>query len=59
MNRATIKERIFNIESELEILKYSLLREPSFGVDEENWGKVKTKTKKIRKEIYQKLYGKK
>ena len=59
MNQTTIKERIFNIESELEFLKRSLSKEPSFDIDEKNWQKVKSEVKKVRKEIYQKFYGKK
>ncbi len=59
MNQTTIKEKIFNIESELEFLKRSFLKEPNFDIDEEGWRKIKSEVKKIRKEIYQKLYGKK
>ncbi|MFH1462360.1 MAG: hypothetical protein ABIG08_01505 [bacterium] len=59
MNQTAIKEKIFNIESELEFLKRSFLKEPDFDIDEKNWRKVKSEAKKSRKEVFQRLYGKK
>jgi len=59
MNQAVVKEKIFNIEGELEFLKRSLLKEPDFNIDKKNWEKVKSRAKKARKEVYQKLYEEK
>lgn len=59
MNQQRLKEKIFNIESELEFLKRLLKKKPDFDIDEKNWRKIRSEVKKIREELYQKYYGKK
>jgi hypothetical protein len=59
MNQANIKEKIFNIQSELELLKFAVTQNPDFDIDEKNWQKIKAKVKRVRKENYKKLYDKK
>jgi hypothetical protein len=59
MPQTTIKERVFNIESELAQLKKTLKTEPDFDIDERNWNKVKGTAKKIRGQLYKKYYEKK
>jgi len=58
MSQQEIKERIFNIERDLELLKRSFLEKPDFNIDEKNWQKIKPLAKKIRKKFYQGCYGK-
>lgn len=58
MNRITLKKKISELETELEIIKTKLEEKPDFGVDESNWQKVKPDSRKVRKELYRKLYGK-
>jgi len=57
MNQQVIKEKIFNIERDLEFLKRSFLEKPDFDVDEKNWQMIRAATKKVRKKLYQKYYG--
>lgn len=58
MNRVALIKKISDIEAELEVLKIKLVKKPDFDIDEKNWKKVKPASRKIRKELYQKLYGK-
>ncbi|NCS99823.1 hypothetical protein CO116_00930 [Candidatus Falkowbacteria bacterium CG_4_9_14_3_um_filter_38_19] len=57
--QTTIKERVLNIQTELEVLKKALLKEPDFDIDEKNWQKIRPELKKIRKELFKKTYAKK
>ena len=57
--QTTIKERVLNIQTELEVLKKALLKEPNFDIDEKNWQKIRPELKKIRKELFKKTYAKK
>jgi len=59
MSPQAIKEKILNLEKELELIKRSFLEKPDFGVDERNWQMIKPAAKKVRKKVYQKYYGKK
>ena len=58
MNQQVIKEKIFNIERDLEFLKRSFLEKPDFDVDEKNWQKVSKELKKSRAKVFQRVYGK-
>lgn len=58
MNKVDLKEKILNLETELEFLKQSLFKEPDFKIDEENWQKLRLEVKKIRKKLYRQYYGK-
>jgi len=59
MKQAMIKNKISNIQNELELLKRFLVEKPDFSIDEKNWRKVKPTIKEVRKKVYQKTYGKK
>ena len=59
MNKTNLKEKILNLESKLELLKSSIIKEPDFGVDEKNWRKVREKVKRVRKQLYKEQYEKK
>lgn len=56
-NQIAVKEKILNIQTELELLKKTLLKEPDFGIDEKNWQKIRPELKKIRKELLKKTYA--
>ncbi|MBI2635431.1 MAG: hypothetical protein HYW79_02705 [Parcubacteria group bacterium] len=58
MNRIALKKKISRLETELEIIKTELEEKPDFDIDEKNWQKVKPESRKARKELYRKLYGK-
>ncbi|MDP6571600.1 MAG: hypothetical protein QF747_02075 [Patescibacteria group bacterium] len=49
MNTTTVKTKIRKIESELSLLKRTLLREPNFDIDEKNWKKIEPTVRQIRK----------
>ena len=59
MSQTSVKDKILNLQAELDLMKQALVKEPDFGVDDKNWRKVESKAKKIRKSVYQKYYGKK
>lgn len=58
MTKTDLKEKIFNLETELEFLKQTLFKEPDFKIDEENWRNLRLAAKKIRKKLYREYYGK-
>ncbi|MBU2265793.1 MAG: hypothetical protein KJ977_02015 [Candidatus Omnitrophica bacterium] len=58
-NQIAVKEKILNIQTELDFLKKALLKEPNFTIDEKNWQKIRPELKKIRKELFRKTYAKK
>lgn len=57
MKIALAKNRILTIEAELDLLKKAYARKPNFTVDEMNWKKVKPVAKKIRKKLFDEVYG--
>lgn len=59
MTIATVKEKVFQLQAELEFIKKAFEKEPDFGIDENNWRKIKADSKKIRGKLYQSRYGKK
>lgn len=58
-NQTTLKEKILDIQGEVELLKRTLLREPDFNIDERNWQRIKPELIKARKDIFKKFYAKK
>ena len=58
MNQVILKQKIFNLQTELELIKQVLEKEPNFDIDEKNWLKIKPELKKTRKKTYQGRYGK-
>lgn len=59
MTQTALKEKIFDIETRLEILKKAIKKEPDFDIDEKNWKKIEPTARKTRKKLYEKYYGKK
>jgi len=59
MTQAALKEKIFDIETRLEILKKAIKKEPDFDVDDKNWKKIELTVRKTRKKLYEKYYNKK
>lgn len=59
MTQATLKEKIFDIEKKLEILKKAIKKEPDFDIDEKNWKKIEPIARKTRKKMHEKYYSKK
>jgi hypothetical protein len=59
MRNTLFKEKIFQLQKELDFLKQVLIKEPNFKIDEETWKKVKSEIKKTRKKLYRKIYGEK
>ncbi len=55
----TIKERILNLQTELELIKGVIIAKPDFDIDEKNWQKLKPLLKKIRKRLYKSYYERK
>lgn len=58
-NQIAVKEKILNIQTELEFLKKALLKEPNFAIDEKNWQRIKPELKKTRRELFKRSYAKK
>ena len=58
MNKIDLKEKILNLETELQLLKERLFKKPDFKIDEKNWKIVISEAKKIRKRLYKNYYGK-
>lgn len=59
MSETQLKEKIQNIETEVETLKRFLIKKPDFSVDEKNWNQIKADVKKVRSFTFAKVYGKK
>ena len=57
MQTATVKEKITNIQAQLDLIKKSFLRDISDRGDERVWASIKTSVKKIRTKIYQRHYA--
>lgn len=53
-----IKEKIFGLEVELQMIKKALRKEPNFNIDEKNWLKIEREAKNVRKNLYRRVYGK-
>jgi len=58
MSKAVIQEKIRKLESELELIKKSLDKKPDFDIDEKIWKEVEPTVRKIRKQLYKEVYGK-
>lgn len=53
-----IKEKVFELEAGLQMIKKALRKEPNFDVDEKNWLKIEREAKNLRTNLYRKVYGK-
>lgn len=58
MTQTALRDKVLNIQAELEVVKKALQKEPDFSIDEANWQKIKPEAKKTRKLLYRKFYGK-
>lgn len=52
-----LKKKVLHLESEIKLLKMSVSKNPDFSIDEKNWEKVKSASKKTRKGLFKKIYG--
>ena len=57
MNKIAIKEKINILEAEIRLLKNAVISRPDFNVDEENWKKLKSDSKKIRAKLFKSRYA--
>ena len=57
MNKIAIKEKINTLEAEIRLLKNAVISRPDFNVDEENWKKLKSDSKKIRAKLFKSWYA--
>ena len=58
MTKSAIKEKVLNIEAELEVVKKAIDSGPDFSMDEKIWKTVKPAVKKAGKKLYAREYGK-
>ena len=59
MNKEAVKEKLLNIQAQIESIKRSLNEKPDFDIDDTNWQRVKSDAKKTRRSIYRRVYAKK
>ena len=57
MNKVSVKNKLISLQADLNLLKKALSTRPDFNVDEQNWRKLKSASKKARKKIFKKTYG--
>ena len=57
MTNAAVKNKIVNLEAEIQLLKKSVVKQPDFTVDEVNWQKIRPALKKARGKLAKRLYG--
>ena len=57
MNKIAVREKIKVLEAEIQLLKISVVEEPDFKIDEKNWQKIKTVSKKARSKLFKTLYA--
>jgi hypothetical protein len=58
MNRTMIRDRIMNLEAELKLLKSAVFSKPiDYEADEKVWKMYRPISKKIRSQLYKKLYA--
>jgi len=46
-----------HLQAEINLLKLSVSEEPDSEIDEINWRKIEPTARKIRKQLYKKMYG--
>ncbi|OGY63436.1 MAG: hypothetical protein A3I89_04445 [Candidatus Harrisonbacteria bacterium RIFCSPLOWO2_02_FULL_41_11] len=59
MTKTAIKEKVLNMEAELEVIKKAIEVGPDFLVDEKIWKVIKPTLKKAGKKLYAEQYSKK
>lgn len=57
MNQVMLKKKIMHLQAEINLLKVSMSKKIDYEIDEINWKKVEPTAKKIRKQLYKKIYG--
>ena len=58
MTQTVLREKILGLQAEMESIKRAITKRPGFTIDEENWRRIRTEAKKIRKKLYKTAYGK-
>lgn len=56
MTKTAIKDKVLNVQAQLDIIMKALGDRPDFAVDEKNWKKLEVSAKDLRKAVYQKVY---
>ena len=57
MNKIAVKEKLNNLEAEIQILRTAVNQRPDFEIDEINWKKIKPALKTARAQTYKEVYG--
>ncbi|MEK7480117.1 MAG: hypothetical protein AAB665_02390 [Patescibacteria group bacterium] len=57
MMKVAVKNRVQELEAEVRLLKTAVAERPDFDIDEKNWQKVKSTSKKVRSELYKARYA--
>lgn len=57
MSGTTIQKKIRVLEAEVKALKTAAAKRPDFSVDEKNWQKVKSVSKKVRAKLFKARYA--
>lgn len=57
MDKIAVKEKLNNLEAEIQILRTAVNERPDFDIDDANWKKIKPALKKARAQTYKEVYG--
>ena len=57
VTKTAFKNRVQELEAEVQLLKKAATEQPDFSIDEKNWNKVKGTAKKIRAKLYRERYA--
>jgi len=55
--KTAFKNRVQELEAEVQLLKKAATEQPDFSIDKKNWQKVKGTAKKIRAKLYKGRYA--
>jgi len=59
MTKAALVEKVFSLQSELEVIKTQLFSSsPDYSIDEKNWKNIRSTSKEVRKRLYKERYAK-
>lgn len=56
MTNTAFKNRVQELEAEVQLLKKAATEQPDLSVDEKNWQKIRGTAKKIRAKLYKERY---
>ena len=57
MTKTAIKNKILDLQVQLNFLLNAVRERPDFDIDEKNWLELKKSSQKTKKKLYQKFYG--